>query len=530
MPELGLQFLTLSGIPLPGPREWTPAFVEITTPNTIDWGSLAFRINEVEQPLSLRRIDGAVRLVADWPRVGPGRYRLQVTAGAASQSAIVEVLPSKMSMAEFGDMVEQLETRLPLSVALGLQRLGGLAGVALVTARESTLASEIQRLRVAVHGDDRTRGLVAVLRDLHGDPHRSLQTTGLWVHRKDARRPDPNRVLMALRRPNNLSPDGKPIEVFDARVEHSFDVYENRLVRTFVTQVDRRLRRALRATEGDDRRSLREDVTSLTDALGQARRYASFLDDASELSGPPDRLSMVLLRRPPYRAALEAFLRFQRGQSIRIDDPAIEAPLNELPRLYQQWCTLWVIETLLRVAADYGFTLVEERLIGRDGAGLFMRALPDGKPVLTLQHAESGARVRLIPERTYAPGGSGLNSLSFPQRPDIAIELTRSTGEMLIWLLDPKYKLDSEAGASTAVTTNPLKVDIDKMHAYRDAIRDSGGGRAVQYAAIMYPGATRTFPGNIEAISALPQADGGWSGGRLVDVFRRALAVPQTLP
>jgi predicted component of viral defense system (DUF524 family) len=48
----------------------------------------------------------------------------------------------------------------------------------------------------------------------------------------------------------------------------------------------------------------------------------------------------------------------------------------------------------------------------------------------------------------------------------------------------------------------PKKIDIDKMHAYRDAIRDLGDQPVVDSAAIVYPGplantveASRHFPG-----------------------------------
>lgn len=50
----------------------------------------------------------------------------------------------------------------------------------------------------------------------------------------------------------------------------------------------------------------------------------------------------------------------------------------------------------------------------------------------------------------------------------------------------------------------PKKVDIDKMHAYRDAIRDGGLRRVVSHAAILYPGATVQYDGGVAALSALP--------------------------
>ena len=50
----------------------------------------------------------------------------------------------------------------------------------------------------------------------------------------------------------------------------------------------------------------------------------------------------------------------------------------------------------------------------------------------------------------------------------------------------------------------PKKVDIDKMHAYRDAIR-MNDERVVTYAAILFPGPPAPpFGSGVEAISAVP--------------------------
>ena len=515
-----------SGEELSTPREWTPALIDVDLP--VDWREASLRLNGVEVPLSLRRIGGAVRTLADWPRSGPGRYRLHLVWAGGASELVVTVPPSKMGDADYSLVIEDLETRLPLSIALGLQQLGGLAGVTLVAPREATLASEVHRLRVAVRGDGATRGLDEILRGLKNDPHRMLQSTGLWVRREHARRPDPNRVIHALLRPGNLSAMREPLEVSDSRVEHSVDVYENRLVRSFVTQVDRRLRRLLRALESGGQQLLGVEVNHLIDALRRAKREASFLEDVAELTVPADRLSMVLLRRPEYRAALEGFLRFQRGQSVRIDDPALDAPLEQLPYLYQLWCTLHVIDRLLAVAAELGYRVSTERLLARDSGGFYLRPLPDGKPAVELSHPKSRRRIRLIPERSYAAPGAfgalGLHSLTFLQRPDIAIELMDETGDMAVYLFDPKYKLDGEGTLSAPGYTAPLKVDIDKMHAYRDAIRGKDRNRAVRFAAILYPGETYAYPDGIEAIGALPSRAATWLG-RMDGILTAALGM-----
>ena len=63
---------------------------------------------------------------------------------------------------------------------------------------------------------------------------------------------------------------------------------------------------------------------------------------------------MVCLKQPAYRALFEGYLELHRAAAVRIDDPALDAPLDNLPRLYQLWATLHVIEVATRVATSLG--------------------------------------------------------------------------------------------------------------------------------------------------------------------------------
>ena len=78
-----------------------------------------------------------------------------------------------------------------------------------------------------------------------------------------------------------------------------------------------------------------------------------------------------------------------------------------------------------------------------------------------------------------------------------------------LYIFDPKYKLIAENADAGRGDGKPKKEDIDKMHAYRDAIRDASGERVVEYAAIMYPGSeTETYGQGLEALSSLPGSVG----------------------
>jgi len=122
-----------------------------------------------------------------------------------------------------------------------------------------------------------------------------------------------------------------------------------------------------------------------------------------------------------------------------------------------------------------------------------------------------------------------LHSVSYAQRPDIAIEVEKPGEATQIYLFDPKYKLDgetNEAGESSASDPSngkPKKIDIDKMHTYRDAIRDETDRRPVQCASILYPGPDVRYeaPG-IEALHAYPGEAAGLEQN-LTEILLKAL-------
>ena len=142
--------------------------------------------------------------------------------------------------------------------------------------------------------------------------------------------------------------------------------------------------------------------------------------------------------------------------------------------------------------------MTAQRLAYTIPGSVLLKVLPDGKPLLVLLHRASGRRITLTPERTFGLKPCSAYSVSFSQKPDLAIEVKDPSGEVSLWLLDPKYKLDSDGSAISDQVDRtppgkPKKVDIDKMHAYRDALRDTDGRRVVRFAAILYPGSSEIY-------------------------------------
>jgi len=288
-------------------------------------------------------------------------------------------------------------------------------------------------------------------------------------------------------------------------------VYENRMLRAFSFQVDQRMRALGRATRRTgSETSLAKELTSLADRLRSARRQAKFLDEVSLPRHLPTRTTMVLMNRPEYRSVFQGFLEFQKIAAMRVDEPKLDAPIQNVPYLYQLWGTMSVIDALCEVATETGYRVLSQCFLKREFGGLCVRILPGGMPALELVHPETRTVVKLIPEETYGKSGD-LHSISFRQRPDIAIEVQSPGQPTTVYLFDPKYKLSSESGEIGTDERDeptpmgmPKKVDIDKMHSYRDAIRDANLHRAVHYAAILYPGPEKRYADNIEALHAYP--------------------------
>jgi predicted component of viral defense system (DUF524 family) len=324
-----------------------------------------------------------------------------------------------------------------------------------------------------------------------------------------------------------MAATGTLARVLDARVEHETDVYENRLVNAYVLLLERRIRWLAPAVRKRGSKPVAAEVERLADLLRDARRRASFLDGVGELGGIPDRVSMVLLNRPAYRAVLDGYLELHRRIAARFEDPALDTPLENLPYLYQIWGTLQVIRAVLDSGADLGWVQHRQDLVTRTRDGVVVRILQNGEPALMLKHPVTNAEVRVIPQPTYGRRGTrDVRSFTYDQKPDVAV-VVRRPGELpRLWLFDPKYKLDGEPLEQEPAAGKPMKVDIDKMHAYRDAIRHESGVRVVEYAAIMYPGPEMHYEDvGIDALSAVP-GDTGAMERRLETVLRAALEGP----
>lgn len=503
-----LVFLKLDGEKIEAPLEWQPAYIEALIPSE---NRREVQVYLQGQKLSfyLRELAGKERVLADWQRSNPGYYQLRFEYQGDIKEQVITVLPQKISREAFAQMLEDLDTRLPTSVAIGLQKAGALAGLKLPQLNEHTLAQEMVILRRAINGTGNRPGLTKILSVLAREHHKILKTKEIWVKKEQVRKPSTSNLIQAFSKGHNLDANGRPVHVLDTRVEHTVDVYENQLVKLFFDLVSLRLRRIEGACEANDKNKILDELKFLSHTLKKARQEAVFLNEVSQPKYLPKQITMVLLKNPAYHAALEGYLEFIRSPAVYLDNPDLNTPLENLPKLYQIWGTLWVIVVLLEVAEQTGYNIAEQSLVARDKTGIFVRVFPNAKPVIVLTHPQHKTIIKLIPERTYSTSGV-LYSSTFSQRPDIALEVQLPDGSHLVYIFDPKYKLESEEPENIGRESKPKKQDIDKMHTYCNAIRDKDneGRQVVNYAAILYPGSYIPYPdAQIEALGAYPGAE-----------------------
>lgn len=499
-----LRFIDSAGDIHSVPREWQTATVLVDWVRPELWMDARAFIQGEPLPLRLQMFQGTAKVVADWERAAAGTWKIRVTSGYESIDHTFFIEPAKISRAEVEVLVDDLEERLPPSIALRLARCGASVGLSWKppSGGAATVAHEIEQVRRAVEGAPRSAGLVDVLHRLASNPHPVFVTEQRWVRTETARRPVPSRLAAALTRSEAPLDGGLPARVLDSWVRFTADTAENRLVREFYDQVSRRIRvleaySLVSKTFGDANRAT---VQSLRKKLVSARRNASFLDDVGSFGAAANRVSQVLLGNPIYAAALEGFTRLRMSARVRLNLPVMDAPLENIPALYEAWCSLTVVDGILDSAASQGWSIDTQTLVSLTNTGPYISILPPATECLTLSRGLSRAKLTIKPR--YCHGDKDLHSISYTQIPDLALLVENHSSRPQLHLFDPKYKLASEENGN--YTKSPLKVDIDKMHAYRDAIRAGDGNHVVASAAVMFPGNDTIIADGLIAVSARP--------------------------
>ncbi len=333
--------------------------------------------------------------------------------------------------------------------------------------------------------------LQAAIERIAADPLVFVVTTGQDVPFDRARRVTPRAVMQAAGRKTvdtKWSATGWLAERLSGRVPASLeeqvtvattDTPENRWIAALLAGWRRDLASiaALARWTGDT-----AAASTAEGLLSRLRRLeaAEFLMDSCRYApaAPPPRL----LLDSRYRTLLKLDREHRRRLRIEWDAPAFTLPAREGWLLYETWCFLRTAAALMAL----GFRAVSGDSV-QVRPGRLSLQLAKGR-ASRLRFSLRSQLVELYYNRAFAgPSADEAQpgSRSHTMIPDICLECR---GRFLV--LDAKYRsYDPPAGPDSVYQAGALYEDVDKMHAYRDAIVRSERP-VVDAAWCLFPGRT----------------------------------------
>lgn len=313
----------------------------------------------------------------------------------------------------------------------------------------------------------------------------------------------------------------------------SVDTPENRFVLMVLRHTNRELSRfAAKARQHNGKpekervsEAFFNEITVWQKGLEQLAAHPMFTD-VGVFEGM-ERESLVLQQRAGYAGVYRVWQ--QLKQYLDIFGRQASISMKSVAELYEVWCLLEIRRMLL----ELGFKESNASVARLELRGL-EKELEGGIGASFRFTRDDGLKVRLAHEPLYGKPGSIMNSIyswNAVQKPDIVLEVTFPNGELIHWIFDAKYRVDTSttAGAVDLVPDDAL----NQMHRYRDALIMVDGledgklrkSRPFIGAFVLYPGwfpeqlqkdaSANPYAKAIDAVGigafpALPGQDNGW--------------------
>ena len=202
-----------------------------------------------------------------------------------------------------------------------------------------------------------------------------------------------------------------------------------------------------------------------------------------------ERESLVLHQRAGYSGVYRVWQQLKLYLDVFGRNAAIS--VKSVAELYEVWCLLEIRRMLVALGFEEKETSnAKLRLSGLE------KELEDGIGASFRFTRDDGLQIRLAHEPVFGKPQSTLNriySWNAVQKPDIVLEVTFPNGELIHWIFDAKYRID------TGLQHNAMDLvpddAINQMHRYRDALIHLGEveegmprkTRPIIGAYVMYP-------------------------------------------
>jgi large subunit ribosomal protein MRP49 len=429
----------------------------------------------------------------------------------------LRVAPRKLDQERYEVLIADVER-----LARGLARsLAGVAREGALPDRQAPLVAELDE-RHAMLAAATARLEVAAAR-IARRPRGTMRAASGPVGIGEARAIDADRSMRAVSdapvpfvRPGaSEQPDAPmllPQRVVERRSEPQSDTYENRVLRRVVEVLIQRAQLIGRLAELHAP-ALASECELLLRRLRELRALP-LLEGVGPLNafrGP----TQLMQRDAGYREVFHVWQMLRQSTALTFDSPLLYLRIEDMPALYEVWCTLQVVQAVL----DLDVELLGQQIVSipDDGAGLTIARvqLEEDQPLLTARHGAATLRVRYQPRYRAAAGqrAAGLGSLDSHTRvPDVTIEVEHA-GSVHVLVLDAKYRLDP---TGRSVPPDALA----DAYAYLGAIGQAGQP-IVSAALLLYPGlgAQEWYPSRVGALPLLPgspaQSLSAWIGQQL---------------
>lgn len=554
-PSSKLKFFDETGTQIPSPVEGRECGIAVDVPPEL-LSEISLRIGSL--PLQVFFDKKANWVYAEWPVCGPGYYELSLDCRGYVERLQIVLVPKFFNGDDFNTIISDLTETLPVAIVSQLAKCGAQLGT---LDHKPTVENEYHELRRALVGTKERLGLLQILPTIQRECHHILVPRTEVRNTNAVRRPDISRLSEVMSMPGNVLTPTKVYQMFDITVERSFDTHENRLVKTYVQALRSRLS-MLQGKINQAPPAVASELATLVSDFNLACARATFLREVKLPTIVANRVTMVLLKNPSYRAIFEDYLALNQQASVSLQEAALNNSLNEFPFLYELWANLRVMKALLQVCGEKGFQCVSHNWVKRFNKRIFVQVMNDQKSAIELSCPKTGRYVSLVPWRPQGGSESLADTSNRERLMALAIVIDTPGKPSQVLLFDPEYRVAPKspeeaepetvtkkgkktnrkktlktitARATTSKTKTvkpevvemlsaiePMKEDVEELVRCIERVRAPDGSQRIQYAAILYPGQKMEFTSDVEALSAHPST-GDEFHKDICEVLRRYL-------